>query len=119
MSGRTRTRFTQSACFISPGRSNHRRYQKDDGAEIQEGKTSDDPEPDGPSKVNADAKAIAQRPILVRRQVDGQPSTAFGLKFGDKVKGDWLQEGLRYIYPFDYEVRIPTARCALLAENIH
>ncbi|OJT12554.1 hypothetical protein TRAPUB_10898 [Trametes pubescens] len=41
----------------------------------------------------------------VRKLVEGQPCTAFGLRFGDKVKGDWLQEGLRYIYPFDYETK--------------
>ncbi|KAL1937052.1 hypothetical protein VTO73DRAFT_15570 [Trametes versicolor] len=39
----------------------------------------------------------------VRKLVEGQPCTAFGLTFGDKEKGDWLQEGFRYIYPFDYE----------------
>ncbi|KAL1940481.1 hypothetical protein VTO73DRAFT_9053 [Trametes versicolor] len=41
----------------------------------------------------------------VRKLVEGQPCTAFGLKFGDKAKGDWLQEGFRYIYPFDYETQ--------------
>ncbi|CDO71996.1 hypothetical protein BN946_scf184943.g31 [Trametes cinnabarina] len=40
---------------------------------------------------------------LVRKLAEGQPCTAFGLTFGDKVKGDWLQESFRYIYPFDYE----------------
>ncbi|KAI0819803.1 hypothetical protein BC628DRAFT_1525366 [Trametes gibbosa] len=39
----------------------------------------------------------------VRKLAEGQPCTAFGLMFGDKDKGDWLQEGFRYIYPFDYE----------------
>ncbi|EIW53614.1 uncharacterized protein TRAVEDRAFT_23899 [Trametes versicolor FP-101664 SS1] len=39
----------------------------------------------------------------VRKLVEGQPCTAFGLVFGDKDKGDWLQEGFRYIYPFDYQ----------------
>ncbi|KAH9856107.1 hypothetical protein C2E23DRAFT_882237 [Lenzites betulinus] len=41
----------------------------------------------------------------VRKLVDGQPSTALGLTSGDKEKGDWLQEGFRYIYPFDYETK--------------
>ncbi|OJT01640.1 hypothetical protein TRAPUB_7898 [Trametes pubescens] len=52
-------------------------------------------------------KIPAQRiPTLrgqVRKLAEGQPCTAFGLGFGDKDKGDWLQEGFRYIYPFDYE----------------
>ncbi|KAJ8481396.1 hypothetical protein ONZ51_g6033 [Trametes cubensis] len=39
----------------------------------------------------------------VRKLADGQPRTAFGLVFGDKDMGDWLQEGLRYIYPFNYQ----------------
>ncbi|OJT11577.1 hypothetical protein TRAPUB_11906 [Trametes pubescens] len=39
----------------------------------------------------------------VRKLAEGQPCTAFGLMSCDKDKGDWLQEGFRYIYPFDYE----------------
>ncbi|KAI0826681.1 hypothetical protein BC628DRAFT_1320049 [Trametes gibbosa] len=52
-------------------------------------------------------KIPAQRiPTLrgqVRKLAEGQPCTAFGLGFGNKDMGDWLQEGFRYIYPFDYE----------------
>ncbi|KAJ8456690.1 hypothetical protein ONZ51_g11974 [Trametes cubensis] len=39
----------------------------------------------------------------VRKLADGQPRTAFGLVFGDTEMGDWLQEGHRYIYPFNYQ----------------
>ncbi|OJT06024.1 hypothetical protein TRAPUB_1711 [Trametes pubescens] len=41
----------------------------------------------------------------VRKLVEGQPGTALGLISGDREKGDWLQEGLHYIYPFDYETK--------------
>ena len=30
---------------------------------------------------------------------------AYDLQPGDALKVVWLEEGLRYIYPFDYEVR--------------
>ncbi|KAI0631296.1 hypothetical protein C8Q77DRAFT_1061858, partial [Trametes polyzona] len=39
----------------------------------------------------------------VRKLVEGQPGTSFGLTFGQKAKGEWLQKAFRYIYPFDYE----------------
>ncbi|EIW56973.1 uncharacterized protein TRAVEDRAFT_30250 [Trametes versicolor FP-101664 SS1] len=45
----------------------------------------------------------------VRKLAEGQPCTAFGLMSRDKDKGDWLQEGFRYIYPFDYENKSITA----------
>ena len=30
----------------------------------------------------------------------------YDLRPGDALKVVWLQEGLRYIYPYDYEVRM-------------
>ncbi|KAI0632644.1 hypothetical protein C8Q77DRAFT_1261945 [Trametes polyzona] len=39
----------------------------------------------------------------VRKLVEGQPGTTFGLTFGSKPKADWLQAAYRYIYPYDYE----------------
>ncbi|KAI0350325.1 hypothetical protein OH77DRAFT_1524923 [Trametes cingulata] len=35
----------------------------------------------------------------VRKVAEGQPATAFGLTFGDKEKGDWLQHGRRALSP--------------------
>ncbi len=55
----------------------------------------------------------------MRKLAEGQPCTAFGLMFGDKEKGDWLQEGFRYIYPFDYEVRMISTRCILCLTSVH
>ncbi|KAH9854636.1 hypothetical protein C2E23DRAFT_726203, partial [Lenzites betulinus] len=49
------------------------------------------------------AQRIAPFRGSVRKLVDGHAGTTFGMTFGDKTKGDWLQEGLRYIYPFNYE----------------
>ncbi|KAI0353816.1 hypothetical protein OH77DRAFT_1590904 [Trametes cingulata] len=55
------------------------------------------------SKIASPVQRIPTFRGHVRKVAEGQPATAFGLTFGDKEKGDWLQHGRRYIYPFSYE----------------
>lgn len=49
------------------------------------------------------SQRIANLRNPVKRAADSVVATAFGIKQGDNAKCVWLQQGLRFIYPHNYE----------------